>query len=1018
MNKSFAKLLLGIILVFISFAQSAIAQNRSVTIQVLDADGPIAGASIAIKGTTQGNITGVDGKVVFNNLNSNSILLISYIGYVSQEITVGTQSNITVTLSEDILLVEEVVVVGYGVQKRSQVTGAISQVKSEDMENRAFSDATQALQGKTSGVQIFLGSGAPGTIGSVRIRGLGSNGSNDPLYVVDGRIVSDIGFLDVNDIASMEVLKDASSAAIYGARAGSGVILITTKQGENRPTGKIEYRFQYASQKPNNLPKMLGAKDYYDYQLRLSEGNKTALDIDWGDKKTDTDWLDYIYGTGYLTRHNITLSGGKDDITYYIAGSALSNDGPMITSKDKYDRYTATFNGSYKVKKWISINTNNNFSVTRTNGRNTFDIYYSSMRMTPLITPTVKEPTEYMNVQRANGYNLYTDKNGEYATLSTFPQVDLTNPVVTLNRTRAWEKSNRISGTTSLILTPIVGLTYTSRLGYIFFSSRDYTQTLPGVENGFTASYNQTVNARDQSSEEYQWENFANYNKSFGKHNTTVMAGMSYMQSQSSFVTGNVAGTGRDIGWPDTDPLNAYFAYTSGGFNREVTGGAETTIRRISYYGRLNYDYDNKYYVQASLRADAADLAYLPSSGRWGYFPGASLGWTISNEDFMKDYKAISHLRLRGSWGQNGSIAGLSNYAWQSVIQSDSQYPFAPGQLVYITGRRPSSAGNESLKWETYEQFSIGFDARFLKNRLSFSYDLYKKSTIDLILTGIVQSYLVGITTSPFNAGKMENKGHEIEVGWKDNIKKDFRYSINANFSTTKNKVAEITSSLSMIAGYAQDTQTITYFEKGYPIWHFKTYQYLGPDENGNPKFLDVNNDGVIDPADRVDCGSGLPTYNYGLTISAAYKNFDISIFGSGQGGNKIFQTLNRGSQLASNIVTRIYEDAWTENNRNASVPKVGMENNNIYFVSSSQLFKGDFFKLKQLQIGYSLPKDLIKKISVENLRVYLSGENLFTFTNYPGSDPEIMSFGNGLGVDFGRYPNNKSYIVGVNVTF
>ncbi|MDR2810063.1 MAG: TonB-dependent receptor [Tannerellaceae bacterium] len=1043
------KMLLGVFLLLFSITGNAfitsntivdnVLQGRTVTVTVLDNTGPVIGANVIVKGTVNGNITNSDGIVQLQNVSNNAVLVVSYIGYITREIAIGNQTTLSVSLSEDTQALDEVIVVGYGVQRKSQVTGAISQVKSEDMENRAFSDATQALQGKTAGVQIFLSSGAPGIAGNVRVRGMGSNSNNDPLYVVDGRQVNDINYLDSDDIQSMEILKDASAAAIYGARAGNGVVLITTKQGDKSTKGRIQYRFINSWQTNNNIPKMLNAQEYYNYQVALSPSNQSALDADWGNKTTDTDWLDYMFESGTMTRHNLSFSGGNNNVNYYTAFSATQSDGPIVGSKDAYDRYTGTFNGDSQVKDWFKITTNNNISYSKSNsGINTagnvyslyggVNIFGATMRMSPLFTPTVSEPTNHMLTWKDQGYQLIQDKNGHYATLPVFSTGDDANPINTLNRYNQFTVGTRINGTTSLIFTPIEGLVLTSRLGYTVNAQRSYSQTLPGVYSSQAASYNQTVSATEMTGEGIQWENFANYIKSFGKHNMTLMGGMSYIQNRRSYVTGTVQGTGNEIGFPNTDDLYAFFAYKSGAYSQSVTGGEEVTERKIAYYGRFNYDYNNKYFLQASLRADAADLSQLPSSGRWGYFPAASAGWTISNEEFMKDIAPISHLKLRVSWGQNGSTAGLSNYTWQSAIAAgevnssgnvtQTTYSFEPDQKLYTSGKLPSTAGNENLKWETSEQLDLGFDLRLLNNRLSFSYDWYKKTTKDLILTGITPSYVMGITASPFNAGKVENRGHEFEFTWRDKIGKDFSYSINGNFTTLKNEVKEITSTLTYIAGTSQDSHTITWFEQGYPMWHFKTYHYTGVDENGNPSFYDANNNGILDSDDKVDAGSGIPTYNYGITFTVNYKNFDLIIFGSGQGGNKVLQTVTRAFQLQSNVPAYLLKDAWTETNKDTHIPKVGMDNIGYYYVSDAQLFKGDYFKLKQLQIGYTLPFHFTKKFFIENLRIYGSCENLFTITDYPGFDPEIMDFGSNIGIDAGRYPNNRNFIVGLNVTF
>lgn len=978
----------------------------------------LPGVNVVIEGTTIGAVTDLNGKFSLQQPAQNSVLVFSFIGYLSQKATYTGQTVFNIMLVPDVQTLDEVVVVGYGVQKKSQVTGAISSIKAEDIVNRSFSDASQSMQGKTAGVQIFLGSGAPGTRSAIRVRGMGSNSNNDPLYVVDGRQVTNIDFLDASDIKSMEILKDASAAAIYGARAGNGVVLITTQSGSRNTKGIIEYKYMDTWQSNNNVPKMLNATQYYDYQTMLSSSNAAYLNTDWGDKTTNTNWLDYIFGTGHLTRHNLSFSGGSQDATYYTAFSYNNNDGPVVGNKDKYERYTGTFNADYQVKSWLKLTSNNQISLSKTNGG--INVFQAAMQFTPLITPTVETPTAYMAAQAALGYLLIQDPNGNYGTVPSFSMGDQINPVITANRSTSWDKYTSLSGTTSAVLTPFKGLVWTTRFGYSFGSARGYSQSLPGLYGNQSSSRNQTVSASDDSNANYQLENFANYTRSIGKSNITLMAGMSYIESQSSSVSGSVNGTGADIGFPSTDPLYAYFGYKSGAYAQSVSGGEEGIGRKIAYYGRLNYDYNNKYFLQTSFRADAADLALLPVSGRWGYFPAVSLGWLVSNEDFMKSISQISRLKLRASWGQNGSTAGLSNYAWQSVITSSSRilYPFLPDQMVYVSGKYPSTAGNESLKWETSEQTDLGFDLGLLNNRMSFSYDWYNKTTKDLILTGITPSYIMGVTASPFNAGRVSNKGHEFDLSWRDKIGSDFNYSIAANFTTLKNKVEEITSTLSNIEGAGQDSHTVTWFEEGYPMWHFKTYHFTGLDDTGNPTFQDVNGSGTLDADDKVDAGSGIPTYNYGITLAANYKNFDVTIFGSGQGGNKIMQTVTRAFSLQANVPAYLLEDAWTPENTATNVPKVGMSDIGYYYVSDAQIFDGDYFKLKQAQIGYTLPKNLTSKIFITNLRVYASIENAFTITKYRGFDPEIMSSGNSMGMDSGRYPNNRNYIFGVNVRF
>ena len=507
------------------------ALNHPVKITVSDTMGPVTGASVVVKGTTNGGVTDLDGNLELRDVPENGTLVISFVGYITQEVSIGNQTAIEVTLVESSQALEEVVVVGYGVQRKSQVTGAISSVKAEDIENRAFTDAVQALQGKTAGVQLILSSGAPGTTGNIRIRGVGSNSNNEPLYVVDGRQVNNISYLDSDDIQSMEILKDASAAAIYGARAGNGVVLITTKQGENNTAGRVNYSFMTSWQTNNNVPTMLNAKQYYDYQIALNPSNQSALDRDWGNKTTDTNWLEEIFKTGHLTRHNLSFSGGTSDLKYYLAGSYNTNDGPVVGDKDKFERLTGTFNGEYQVKKWLKISTQNNLSISKTKGMT--NVFGYTMRYTPLVEPTVSEPTDFMKSYLESGYQLIQDKDGNYPIIPVYTMGDDTNPLNALNNFNTRNKNTNFSGTTSLILTPIKNLVFTSRLGYNIASNKAYTQTLPGVRNTQNMQYYQSVSATNTNNESYQWENFANYSFSLKDHNFTLMAGMSFIENSN-----------------------------------------------------------------------------------------------------------------------------------------------------------------------------------------------------------------------------------------------------------------------------------------------------------------------------------------------------------------------------------------------------------------------------------------------------------------------------------------------------
>jgi TonB-linked SusC/RagA family outer membrane protein len=437
-----------------------------------------------------------------------------------------------------------------------------------------------------------------------------------------------------------------------------------------------------------------------------------------------------------------------------------------------------------------------------------------------------------------------------------------------------------------------------------------------------------------------------------------------------------------------------------------------------AYFGRLSYDYNGKYLAQLTMRTDAFDMAFLPLQNRWGYFPAASLGWIVSKETFMESSSSfIDHLKLRVSWGQNGSLAGLGNYGYLTSITSSGSYPFS-SEPVYSIGYQPAFTGNLELKWETHQQTNVGFDARFLNNRLILAFDYFNKKTKDLIVTGITPSTIVGNTASPINAGNIENKGIELELGWQENINK-FHYGVRGNMSTIRNKVTNIHQSLDYIAGTGfHTTSGITRFEVGKPAWYFCGYEFQGIDEaTGDPVFVDQNNDNIINDDDKIMLGKGIPDLNYGITVNADYKGFDIVVFGQGSYGNDIYSCLNR-TDYAVNSLTYFTEGRWTVDNQEGTKPRAGANDLDKYYTSSAAIFDGSYFKVKQIQLGYSLSKPMLNKLKIERFRIYASLEDYFTMTQYMGFDPEVTGVGNALGVDKGSYPTAKKVIFGVNISF
>ena len=990
---------------------------------VIDENGePVIGATVAEKSNAKNaTITDFDGNFTVN-VKAGQVITVTYIGY--QTFEGAAKNGMTINLKPDNKVLDEVVVVGYGVQKKSSLTGAVSSVKAEDMEARTITRAEQALQGKTAGVSVLSASAKPGSGPSVRIRGISSNGSCDPLYVVDGRVTSNIGGIDPNDIKSMEVLKDGASAAIYGAAAGNGVILITTKKGKGH--GKITYDFQFTSQSLGRIPKVMNADQYVEYYLETGKIRQNAFDLYW-DGLTDTDWTDAAFENSTMMRHNATFSGGSEKGSFYLSMSHLDNDGIIVGNSDTYERLTGMANASWNIKPWLEIGTNNQIehykSQSVAEGNEYGSLLLSVLQLDPLTKPMypVDDLPLYMASIYAEHPNVLGDGKGNLYGISPFlGDASAKNPFVMRDYAYTKGRGFNINGSTYLNFKPIKGLVFTSRLAYNLSSNESYGVSRDYYYQSTSKQDYVQVDASNTHSVYVQWENFLNYTRSFGKHNATLMLGTSYSQNRNFGVSGNKKGDDKNLGFLQNNPLFFYFAYATSDATKGVSGGEPSYSRKLAYFGRLNYDYAGKYMAQFSLRADAADLSVLPKEKRWGYFPAVSLGWVISNEKFMeKTQNWLSHLKLRASWGRNGSTASLGGYQWNVSIGNIGHLAVGDNNVFYyINGYAPSSTGNRELKWETSEQKNIGIDARFLNNRLTLSADYFNKETKDLIVSGIKASTVVGNTFSPVNAGNVTNKGLEIELGWQDKIG-DFSYSIRGNIATLKNEVTHIHESLSAIDGTSLLTYgAITRFEVGKPAWYFYGYDYIGVDEaTGEPLFRDVNGDGMINENDMTDIGKGIADFTYGLTLTAAWKGIDFIVFGTGSQGNDIYSCLNRVDYNV-NQLTFFTKDRWTTNNPHGSMPRANATDYTKFMKSSGSVLDGSYFKIKQIQLGYTFPKSLTKKAYIENLRLYASLEDFFTFTSYPGFDPEVTGVGSALGVDKGSYPNSKKAVLGVSLTF
>lgn len=1026
------KRLLGTALFLLMCVPFALAQNQvKVTGKVIDNLGEsMIGVSILEKGTTNGVVTDIDGNYTLT-VNQGATLVFSYVGYVTQEL-VANGGTLNVTLQEDTETLDEVVVVGYGVQKKSSVTGAISSVKTEDIENRSITRVEEALQGKTAGVQLVSTTSQPGSSPTIRIRGFSSNGTSDPLYVVDGLIVSDLSSIDPNNIQSMEVLKDAASAAIYGAQAGNGVVLITTKSG-SQGTSSITYDFQYSISSLARRPKLLNSAEYFTQQKEadptFTDANIQEL-IDNGtwDGVSSTDWYDVAFNASPSSHHTVTMQGANDKGSYFLSFNHLYDNGIIREDRDTYKRLSVMLNADYQIKPWLKVGTTANFAnyTSKTisdgsGGTSYVSMIATVMTLAPYIADTYAPdalPTP-MQANIANGFTLLQDANGNY--YSCLGSMEQVHPMVAIRMSNKKNTGNSLMGTLYANFTPFKDFVFTTRMGYRIAGDQTYNKS--NLYYGSASANNKENNGVTRTSTSttyYQWENFANYNTTIAEdHNLSAMLGMSYSQTDQKYVYAAVDKIAKD------DPLYSDLDWPAGDATKSVNGH-NYIYRKLSYFGRLGYDYKNRYMAQFAMRADAADSSVLPSTNRWGYFPSASVGWTISNEDFFAENNntPITFLKLRGSWGQNGSTSNLSGYKYSNALTTNAAgYSFnhssAPN-YIYTTTAKPSQLYNPDLKWETSEQLNIGVDLRAFRDRFTLSMDWYKKKTKDLIVSNIIIPYEAGNSAAPMNAGNVENKGFELEASWRDNIG-DFGYSVTGNIATLKNKVTYLDPNVS--GGRIEGSTTMasngafSAFEEGYPVWYFRGYQVDHLDENGDPVFRDNDNSGSIDANDKAMIGKPMPDFTYGITLTANYKNFDLLVFGNGSVGNDVFMSYSYNSIRYA--LKEMYDQRWTPSNTNAKYARPQLTNADKYGLSDAYVFDGSYFRIKQIQLGYTFPKQWLKKILVENLRVYASLDNFFLFTKYPGLDPEVSSTTtSGMGVDYGNYPTTKKVVFGLSVTF
>jgi TonB-linked SusC/RagA family outer membrane protein len=971
---------------------------------------PLGGVVVQVKGTLTGEITLDDGTYSITVNADAQALHFSFIGYKPQEVPISGKSVIDVVMVEEVTALDEVVVIGYGTQKKSLVTGAISSVTAAEMENSSVSRPEQALQGKSAGVQVITTSGSPGGELKVRIRGYSSNGSADPLYIVDGVKTNNISYLAPQDISNMEVLKDAASSAIYGAEGGNGVIIITTKSGKSGYSS-VDYDFQYASNKVGKTPDMLNSGEYANYY------NEAGLfTINPSDIKEDTDWINGIFEPANSMRHHLSFSSGTNKSNFLLSATALTQDGIVVMDKDKYSRYTFRVNADTKVKEWLKVGNNVSFGYTQRNSitedNESRGVITSALLMDPLTPVAYYDGVIPGHVQLLidQGKKLVKDEDGNIYGISQYISKTPMNPYVGLANRREETLGYVLQGSLFAELLPIKHVSFTSRLGYEIGGWNAKSWEPVYYYNSYN-NYNDATSVTVTNTDSYYWlwENFASYTNNFNGHNINLLAGMSAEAKNSRFTQASGGPMIRE------DENYSELSFLASQDNSAVAG-QPFLDKKASYFGRVSYDYQGKYLLQATVRRDGAGSSLLPPENRWGVFPSFSLGWVFTEESFFPE-SFISYGKLRASWGENGSLSNLTNYMYNSSIYSTYLlYQLGNGNMY--TASVPNRLNNPELTWETSVQTDIGLDLRMLNDRINLTMDYYNKVTTDLI-TPNTPPLESGNNPSAVNGGDVTNRGFEFELEYRK-LTGDFTYSISGNFATLHNKVTYLNPTIQRISGGETSGAATFYtaFEEGLPVWYFRGYQTDGIDDaTGQPVFIDQNDDLIINENDKTYIGSAIPNLTYGGNISLSYKGFDFIATLQGQSGSENMILWMRNDLPGSNIPQFLYDDRWTSENTDGTRPKAGFDPKTL--TSDQMVFDGSYMRIKQLQIGYNLPGELLNRIKLKSARVYVSLEDYFTFTSYPGMDPEAGSVINSnLGLDKGMYPVTKKALFGISVSF
>tara|TARA_R110002020_G_scaffold85914_5_gene211769 strand:- start:4484 stop:7603 length:3120 start_codon:yes stop_codon:yes gene_type:complete len=1020
------------------------AQSKEITGTVLDGSNmPLPGANVLIKGTSTGTQTDFDGNF---NLSAapEDVLVVSFVGFESQTIPVGTTTNFQITLKEDAAALEEVVVVGYGTQKKSVVTGAISSVKATELENLPVTRVEQSLQGRTSGLTIAANSGQPGSSSTIRVRGVTSFGNNEPLWVVDGVIVDagGIGYLNQSDIESIEVLKDAASQAIYGARAAAGVILVTTKKGSKSKL-TVNYTGYTGLSGPARKLDLLNGTEYatlfnekYANDFTGSPSDLTLPFPDAAGIGAGTDWQDVIFNnSAQRTNHEVSLSGGNDVSTFYLSFGYLDQEGIVTKDISHYTRKNIRLNSTHKINDFITLGETVGYSNEKSTGLGNTNSEFggplsSAINLDPLTPVVVTDATVANASPYSTNQGIMRDENGNPYGISNLVLQEMTNPLAYIQtRLGNYSWADNFVGNVYVNLELIPGLNFKSTLGgkLAYYGNESFTPV--SYLNSSTVTSQNNISRGTNRGFGWNIENTLSYVKEIGDHNFSLLLGQgTYTENDSKGETvtyNNIPVTNRDDAAFFDVPDDQIIASAYIGTEHRVT----------SLFSRLTYDYKEKYLFTGIIRRDGSTR--FGSNNKYGWFPSFSLGWVPTKEGFFEDSDILNQLKIRGGYGIVGSDA-IGDFRYLSTIGSGRNYTFGNVASVVI-GNSPNAPANPDLKWEETRQSNIGFDARLINN-ITLTVDLYKKKTVGILQDLRLPGY-IGATGNPAaNVADMVNKGFDVELGYNKSIG-NFNISANANFSYLENEVTYLGEGIDFLSGGAtiqSGNYPITRTAVGQSFNTFYGFKTKGIFQNqadinnyvnsqgqviqpnavpGDFRWVDSDDDGVITEADRKFLGSSIPKYTFGFTINLDYKNFDLLIFSQGAAGNKIFQGLRRLDITNANYQTAAL-GRWTGEGTSNSYPRLSNSDNNNNFSNPSDFFleKGDYLRLKTVQLGYTLPADAIQRVGLSRLRIYVTGENLVTFTKYTGFDPEIG--GGVFGIDRGYYPQAITGLLGVNLQF